>query len=114
MRLSDEQLRRWDADGYLFFERLFSRDEIERIRKRLFRGVMTETPGVGREEGSDAIRNMMGVHLYDDLCAHLTRHPRLLEPARQISREEVGLLQSRVIVRSEERRVGKECRCRGS
>ena len=100
MQLTEEQLRRWDADGYLFFPGLFSPEEIARVRERLFCEAMMGTPGIGREEGSKAVRAMMGVHLYDDLCERLTRHPRLLEPSRQISREEVGLLQSRVIVKA--------------
>lgn len=100
MQLSGEQLQRWEKDGYLFFPSLFSRDEIDPIRTRLFSEAMLAKPGVSREEGSAAARAMMGVHLYDDLCERLTRHPRLLEPSRQISREEVGLLQSRVIVKT--------------
>lgn len=100
MQLSEEQLRRWDTDGFLFFESLFSAEEIDPIRARLFSEAMLARPGVTPEEGSKAPRAMMGVHLYDDLCERLTRHPRLLEPSRQISREEVGLLQSRVIVKT--------------
>jgi ectoine hydroxylase len=100
MRLSDEQLRRWNEDGYLFFERLFSPDEIETIRRHLFDASLASTPGVKREEGSASISSMMGVHLYDAVCEQLTRHPRLLEPALQIAGEELALLQSRVIVKT--------------
>lgn len=100
MRLSDEQLRRWEKDGYLFFDSLFSLAEIATIREHLFNASLCETPGVKREEGSAAVSSMMGVHMYDDVCELLTRHPRLLEPALQIAGEELALLQSRVIVKT--------------
>lgn len=100
MRLSDEQLRRWNEEGYLFFDALFSPEEIDVIRQHLFQAALAETPGVKREEGSTAVSSMMGVHMYDAVCEQLTRHPRLLEPALQIAGEELALLQSRVIVKT--------------
>jgi len=100
MILTDEQLAHYDRDGYLFFPSLFSAAEIECVKRRLFTGAIESTPGVSREEGSAAVRAMMGVHLYDEALDQFTRHPRLLSPSLQIAGEAVALMQSRVIVKS--------------
>jgi ectoine hydroxylase len=101
MRLSEEQLRRYEDEGYLFFPSLFSRDEIETVKKHLFNAATMRGPGVTAEEGSTAPRAMMGVHLYDAILDHFTRHPRLLVPSLQIAgEEELAMMQSRVIVKS--------------
>lgn len=100
MRLSSELLQQYERDGYLFFESLFTARETELLREHAFAESMARSQGAKPEEGSKVIRMLRGIHMEDQLFDRLTRHPRLLEPSRQISGEDVYLYQTRVVVKA--------------
>jgi ectoine hydroxylase len=100
MPLSSEQLQQYERDGYLFFEGLFTPREAELLREHAFSESMARSQGAKAEDGTSVVRMLRGVHLEDALFDRMTRHPRLLEPSRQISGEDVYLYQTRVVVKA--------------
>ena len=100
MRLSDEQLAQYHEDGVLVLPGLFSAAEVEALRRPLARLFAEDVPQNFREKDSGEVRTAMGLHLRDPLYAKLVRHPRLVEPARQIAGEEVYVQQVKVNVKA--------------
>ncbi|MFT5219612.1 MAG: ectoine hydroxylase [Planctomycetota bacterium] len=84
MMLTDQQMSELKRDGFLMLPSLFSVAEIDRLHSRL--GALLDEPHEANiiEKQSGKVRTAMGLHLRDELFARLVRHPRLLEPARQI------------------------------
>ena len=95
----DDALRRYDRDGYLYFDRLFSSVELEPYQAELDR--LRDLPGVTAkdhvitEPGSGSVRSIFGVHNNAVLGA-LCRDQRLVNIARQILGSEVYLHQTRI------------------
>ena len=84
MRLTSEQLERFDRDGYLFFPSLFSSQEIAVLNAEVPRLYAQRRPENVREKGSDAVRTNFAAHLYSYPFAKLARHPRMVKPVMQI------------------------------
>lgn len=84
MELSREQLARFGEDGVLVLPGLFSAAEVETLRRPLARLFAEDVPENFREKESGEVRTAMGLHLRDETYARAVRHPRLVEPARQI------------------------------
>ena len=99
VRLSAEQLESLKRDGYLVLPGLFSPLEVAALRARLPAIFAQDDEANVREQDSDEVRTAMGLHLRDPLYAKLVRHPRLVEPARQITGEEVYVQQVKVNVK---------------
>ena len=64
MKLTAEQLERFDRDGYLFFPSLFTPEEIEVLTDEVPRLYAQQRPENVREKGSDAVRTNFAAHLY--------------------------------------------------
>ena len=84
MKLSPEQIRTFDEDGYLFFPGLFSRDEIKVLTDEVPKLYAQRRPENVREKDSEAVRTSFAAHLYSEPFARLARHPRMVEPVMQI------------------------------
>ena len=84
MKLTRQELTALDRDGFLVLPERFSPAEVAAIRGRLPALFSQSHPGNVIEKSSGVVRTSMGLHLRDDLFAKLVRHPRLIEPARQI------------------------------
>jgi ectoine hydroxylase len=84
MRLTAAQLAEFHADGFLVLPGLFSAAEVDVLLAELPRLFREETPANIREKASGEVRTVMGLHLRSDVFARLCRHPRFVEPARQI------------------------------
>jgi ectoine hydroxylase len=84
MKLTPEQLERFDREGYLFFPGLFSREEIAVLQAEVPRLYAQQRPENVREKGSDAVRTNFAAHLYSYPFAKLARHPRMVKPVMQI------------------------------
>jgi len=96
MKLTRSQLEQFDADGYLFFPSLFSRDEIRILTDEvpaLYAQRRTENV---REKTGDAVRTNFAAHLYSAPFARLARHPRMVEPVQQIFGEDVYMHQFKI------------------
>jgi len=100
MRLSSEQLHQYRREGYLFFQGLFTAHETELLREHAFSIDRSRSSSTKMEEGSGTVRMLRGMHLDDPLFDRLTRHPRLLEPARSMIGEDVYVYQTRVVVKA--------------
>ncbi len=84
MQLSDQQIEQFERDGYCFLPDAFSQAEIDLL--------MAEVPGIFaqdrqenvREKDGRTVRTTFAAHRFNDAFRRLSRHPRLIEPARQL------------------------------
>ena len=84
MRLGDEQVGQFERDGYVFLTDVFGAAEIGRL--------LGEVPGIFaqdrqenvREKDGKTVRTTFAAHLFNAAFGRLSRHPRLIEPARQL------------------------------
>jgi ectoine hydroxylase len=97
--LSAEQVGRYDRDGFILLEDVFSEEEVNALIAEV--GRMTRDPAIVRREetitepSSNAVRSIFRVHVLSAALARLTRDPRLLNVARQLLGSEVYIHQSR-------------------
>ena len=96
MKLTSEQVAGFHRDGVLFIPELFSTDEVNALHARLPDLLAHDGPEILRERGSQAVRSIIAPHLRDDLFRKLSRHPRLVEPARQLLGGDVYLHQFKI------------------
>ena len=96
MKLSAAEVARFDREGYLFFPGLFSPTEIKVLTDEVPALYAQQRPENVREKGSDAVRTNFAAHLYSAPYARLARHPRMVEPARQLFGEDVYMHQFKI------------------
>jgi ectoine hydroxylase len=84
VQLTDAQLAEFHAQGFLILPGLFSAGEVGVLRADLPRLFAEDTPANIREKASGEVRTAMGLHLRSPVFDRLCRHPRFVEPARQI------------------------------
>jgi ectoine hydroxylase len=95
MKLSDQQVRQFDEEGWLFLPELFTPAEIEVLRTEAEDIYRHDRPEVWREK-SGAPRTAFAAHLYNDAFAILGRHPRLIEPVEQLFGEKLYMHQFKI------------------
>ena len=96
MKLTDTQIAEFREDGFLILPSLFSPEEVGVLKAELPRLFAERRPENFREKRSDAVRTAMALHLRSEVYARLVRHPRLVEPARQILGDELYIQQVKV------------------
>ncbi len=96
MKLSREQIQRFEQDGFLFFPSLFRPEEVNVLTDEVPRLYAQRRPENVRERGSDAVRTNFAAHLYSLPFAKLARHPRMVEPIVQIFGEDVYMHQFKI------------------
>jgi ectoine hydroxylase len=96
MRLVQSQLEQFERDGYLFFPSLFSPAEIKTLTDEVPALYAQRRPENVREKSGDAVRTSFAAHLYSAPFARLARHPRMVEPVKQIFGEDVYMHQFKV------------------
>jgi ectoine hydroxylase len=96
MKLSTEQLERFDREGYLFFPSLFSPREIKALTDEVPALYAQRRPENIREKAGDVVRTNFAAHLYSYPFAKLARHPRMVEPVKQIYGEDVYMHQFKI------------------
>src|ERR687895_539492 len=96
MKLTAEQLERYDREGYLFFPSLFSQDEINVLNAEVPGLYAQRRPENVREKTGDVVRTNFAAHLYSYPFAKLARHPRMVEPICQIFGEDVYMHQFKI------------------
>jgi ectoine hydroxylase len=84
MKLTPEQIEQFDREGYLLFPALFSPAEMAVLNDEVPRLYAQHRPENVREKGSDAVRTNFAAHMYSKPFARLARHPRMVEPVRQL------------------------------
>jgi len=96
MKLTQEQLQQFDRDGYLFFPSLFSAAEIKALTDEVPALFAQRRPENVREKASDAVRTNFAAHMYSRVYARLGRHPRMVEPVKQLFGEDVYMHQFKI------------------
>ncbi len=96
MTLTPEQLAQFDRDGYLFFPSHFSPDEIKVLNDEVPRLYEQNRPENIREKGSNAVRTNFAAHMYSAPFARLGRHPRMVDPVRQVFGEDLYMHQFKI------------------
>lgn len=100
MLLTNEQIERYERDGFLVLPNLFSAAEVAILRAELPALFAADTPANFREKHSGIVRTAMGLHLRNDVYRRLVRHPRLLDPAMQLAGDELYVQQVKVNVKA--------------
>ena len=100
MKLGDEQISRFERDGFLLLPNLFSPREVELMRSALAPVFAERDPANIREKMSGEVRTAMGLHTRSAAYAKLVRHPRLLEPAFQLLSDRLYAQQVKVNVKA--------------
>jgi len=88
MKLSAEQLKAFDEQGYVFFPNCFSEDEIVLLRAEAENILKLDRQEVWREK-TGAPRTAFAAHTFSEVFGLLARHPRLVEPLQQLFGEGV-------------------------
>ena len=88
MQLTDEQVEKFEKDGYLVIESLFSPEELEVILGEVPRELTEDSPR-RIKEASGAVRSVFALHSTNEKFRCLTRLPRLVEPAKQLLKSDV-------------------------
>jgi ectoine hydroxylase len=97
MKLSPEQLSRFDDQGYLFFPDLFSKEEVRVLTDEVPRLYAQRRPENVRERtNEELVRTNFAAHMYSYPFAKLARHPRLVEPVKQLFGEDVYMHQFKI------------------
>lgn len=98
MKLSIEQLRQFEQQGYVICKDLFTSEEMKTLRGALQEILNDDIdrPGVSREKNSKAPRLIYGADQFNEVFARLVRHPRWMEPAKQILESDVYIHQLRI------------------
>ncbi len=96
MKLTKAQLAQFERDGYLFFPSLFKPAEVKALTDEVPALYAQRRPENVREKGSDAVRTNFAAHLYSIPYAKLARHPRMVEPIKQLFGEDVYMHQFKI------------------
>lgn len=89
MQLNQDQIASYHDQGFLFLPQCFSPAEMSVVGAEVRRVVDEDSPGRLLETDGRTVRAVHGCHATSSLMARLVRHPRLLEPARQVLGTEV-------------------------
>ena len=84
MKLSAEQVRQFEDEGYLFLPSVFSTEEMSVLNAEVPGLFAQKRDEVIREKGSDAPRSAFFVQTWNEAYGLLARHPRLVEPGVQL------------------------------
>jgi len=96
MKLSPEQLQQFDRDGYLFFPSLFTPAEIKTLTDEVPAIYAERRPENVLEKTGEVVRTNFAAHMYSYPFAKLARHPRMVEPVKQIYGEELYMHQFKI------------------
>lgn len=96
MNLTSDELTRFHTDGYLLSEGRFSSTEVARLRAQLPHEFAVDSPRRVLEQDTGVVRSVYGSHATNAVFADLARHPRLVNPARQILDADVYVYQFKI------------------
>jgi ectoine hydroxylase len=84
MNLTQEQLRAFEEEGYLFLPNQFTRDEVG-VLKRELPGIFAQDRKENvREKDGKTVRTTFAAHTFNEAYRRLGRHPRMIEPVMQM------------------------------
>ncbi len=98
--LSDEDLKFFEDNGYLFYKSLFSDQEIKQFYKEIEKMTSDQeakkTPQYILERNSGEVRSIFEIHKKNELFKRLACDKRIVNVARQILGSDVYIQQSRI------------------
>jgi ectoine hydroxylase len=83
VQLSDQEIARFEEEGYLFLPGHFSQEEAGLLKREAERVYALEREEVWRES-SGVARTAFAAHTYNEGFRRLGAHPRLIEPVMQL------------------------------
>jgi ectoine hydroxylase len=83
MQLTEQQLRQFEDEGWLFFPEVFSAEEVAVLRDEAETLYRTDRKEIWREK-SGAPRTAFAAHTYNEAFHLLGAHPRLIRPVEQV------------------------------
>ena len=95
MKLTEEQLKRFDEEGYVFLPECFNAEETKVLQDAKDEVYALQREEVWREK-SGAARTAFAAHTYNEAFRRLGAHPRLIEPVEQILGGQVYMHQFKV------------------
>jgi ectoine hydroxylase len=95
MKLTAQQIKQFDDDGYLFLPNCFSEPEVAALRTEAEGIYDQDRPQVWREK-SGAPRTAFAAHTYNEAFRILGAHPRLLDPVEQLFGEKLYMHQFKI------------------
>lgn len=95
MKLTPEQLKEFDEQGYLFLPECFSEEEVAVLRAEAENIYKTDRQEVWREK-SGAPRTAFAAHTYNEAFRRLGAHPRLVEPVEHLFNEKLYMHQFKI------------------
>jgi Phytanoyl-CoA dioxygenase (PhyH) len=95
MRLTQEQLKKYKDEGFLFLPECLSPREVD-LMKRELPAIFCENSPRRVVEKDGMVRSVYGSHMSNDVFQRLTRHPRLVEPAMQVLKSQVYVYQFKI------------------
>ncbi len=94
-KLSEDQVARFERDGYLFLPETFSAEEVGVLAAEARRLFALDREEVWREDNG-APRTAFAAHTYSEPYRRLGAHPRLIGPVMQLLGEEVYMHQFKI------------------
>ncbi len=99
MKLSGEQVRQFETEGWLFLPELFSAEEVDVLRNEAQEVLRSPRPEIWREK-SGAPRTAFAAHTYNEAFRLLGADPRLIEPVEQVFGEQLYMHQFKINAKS--------------
>ena len=96
MQLTTDQLEQFDREGYLFLPDVFTETESDLLNREAQRVFAMDRKEVVREKDGKTARTAFAAQHYNEGFRCLGRHPRLLEPVKQILDGDVYMHQYKV------------------
>src|SRR5260221_9166188 len=84
MKLSADQVREFEEQGYLFLPSVYSKAEMDLLNGEVPGLLAQDRPEVVREKGTTAPRTAFHVQTWNPVFSILARHPRLVGPGMQL------------------------------
>ncbi len=94
--LTEEQLGRFDEEGYVFIPEVFSKAETALLLGEAHDIFALDRKEVVRDRDGKTARTAFASQRYNEAYRRLSRHPRLVEPVRQILDGDVYMHQFKV------------------
>ena len=96
MKLTSEQLKHFDEQGYLFFPNYFSPEETAILKTSIPEVFEQRREENVREKTGDVVRTAFAVHTYHPVFEALIHHPRFVEPAEQLLKDKTYIHQFKI------------------
>src|SRR6516162_3300333 len=95
MKLTPEQIKAFDEQGYVFFPNCFAEEEAAVLRSEADKILRSNRQEVWREK-TGAPRTAFASHTYNEAFRLMAHHPRLVEPLQQLFGEGVYVHQFKI------------------